>query len=83
MNAAIITKRLLENLLRNRIIGAKHTSEDNAIKCFPKDSRGDAKKILKKLEKEGYLMYHPTSYEIQISLNPARLKEIRELLESP
>ncbi|MGD6807560.1 MAG: hypothetical protein ACQCN4_11445 [Candidatus Bathyarchaeia archaeon] len=78
----VIAKRILQSLLDKQIIGAKHTSEDNAIKCLPKDARGDAKKILKKLEKEGFVMYHPTSYDRQISLNPTRIKEIQEFLKS-
>jgi len=72
-------RHLLENLLNKRIIGEKHTSEDNAIKCLPKDIRGEGKKSLKKLIREGYILPKITGYGLEVSLNPRRLKEIIEL----
>jgi hypothetical protein len=79
----VTEKRILQNLLDKHNIGAKHTSETNAIKCLPKAIRGDAKKALKNLEKQGYVISHPTSYEWQISLNPQKLWEIKQIIESP
>lgn len=72
-------KHILENLLNRRIIGEKHTSEDNAIKCLPKDIRGDGKKALKKLIREGYILPKITSYGLEVSLNPRRLQEIIQI----
>ena len=52
-------KKILLKLRRNFYIGHRHTSEDNVIKGFPKDIRGDIKKALKKLIKNGYLTLNP------------------------
>lgn len=82
MNVLTIKKRILQSLIDQHIVNEKHTSEVNVLKCLQKDARGDGKKALKQLEKDGYVLFHPTSYGKQISLNPAMFKEIRELLES-
>jgi len=74
-----IEKHVLENLLNRRVIGEKHTSEDNAIKCLPRDIRGNGKKALKKLIREGYILPKITSYGLEVSLNPRRLQEIIQL----
>jgi DNA-binding MarR family transcriptional regulator len=79
----VTEKRILENLLRHNYIGAKHTGEDDAIRCLRKDARGDGKKAIEKLEKRGLVNFHPTRYGVEVSLNPARVVEIRELLEEP
>ncbi|MFQ6063784.1 MAG: hypothetical protein ACE5J9_11530, partial [Methanosarcinales archaeon] len=63
-------------------IGGRHTSEDNVIKGFPKHERGKIKKKLKDLIKEGYLISKPTSYGIQISINPKMIAEIKEILNT-
>jgi hypothetical protein len=78
--AALTEKRILENLLEKNIIGEKHTSEDNAIKCLPKHLRGEAKKALKKLAREGYILLKPTSYGMEISLSPHKIAEIRKII---
>ena len=76
----IVEKRILGNLLDKHIIGEKHTSEDNAQKCLPKHLRGEAKKALKKLIREGYVISKITSYGLEVSLNPRRIEEIRKVL---
>jgi hypothetical protein len=78
-----VEKRILENLLEKNIIGEKHTSEDNAQKCLPKHLRGEAKKALKKLIREGYVIPKITSYGLEVSLNPRRLSEICRLINEP
>ena len=78
-----IQKRILENLLEKNIIGEKHTSEDNVVKCLPKHLRGDARKALKRLVKGGYMQLKPTSYGMEVSLNPYRIAEIRRMLNEP
>jgi hypothetical protein len=69
-------KHILETLLNKRIIGEKHTAADNAVKCLPKDIRGDGKKALKKLIRDGYILPKTTSYGLEVSLNPRRIQEI-------
>ena len=78
---ALVEKRLLENLLEKNIIGEKHTSTDNALKCLPKHLRGEAKKALKKLVRAGYVLLKPTSYGMEVSLNPHKIAEIRKMLQ--
>lgn len=78
--AALVEKRLLEYLIEKNIIGEKHTSEDNVTKCLPKHLRGEAKKALKKLIRDRHVLLKPTSYGIEVSINPHRIAEIRRLL---
>jgi len=80
--STVTEKRILQSLFEKHIIGEKHTSEDNAIKCLPRDVRGDGKKAIKKLVKQGLVLPKPTGYGLEVSLNPARIREIRMLLES-
>ena len=79
----IVEKRILENLLEKHIIGEKHTSADNAQKCLPKHMRGEAKKALKNLIREGYVVPKITSYGLEVSLNPRRMAEICRLVNEP
>lgn len=74
-------KKILLKLRRNFYIGSRHTSEDNVIKGFPKYVRGEIKKALKKLIRHGYLISKPTSYGLEVSINPVVMKEINRILE--
>ena len=76
-----VEKAILERMLLDKIIGGKHTSADNIPKGFPKHLIGEAKDSLKRLIKKGYIIAKPTSYGIEVSLNPTRLKEIIKLLD--
>ena len=76
-----VEKRILENLIEKHIIGEKHTSADNAQKCLPKHLRGEGKKALKNLIREGYVVPKITSYGLEVSLNPRRLAEICNLVK--
>ncbi len=77
----IFQKAILKKLYRLRYVGGRHTSEDNVIKGFPKHARGELKKALKALIKEGYVVPKPTSYGLEVSLNPRMIAEIRQILE--
>ncbi len=72
--------KILEKLYIHGYIGAKHTSEENIPKWFPKSQRGEAKEEFRKLLKTGLVNFHPTGYEVQVSLNSARIAEIRRLI---
>jgi len=76
------TKAILTKLLRHGYIGARHTSIDNIPKGFPKHRYGDVKKATKKLIKDGLILAKPTSYGIQVSLNPRRIQEIESMIQS-
>ncbi|MCL2432640.1 hypothetical protein [Candidatus Bathycorpusculum sp.] len=74
-------KRILKNLLTSNIIGAKHTSTTNALKILPKHNRGDGEKTLKQLRTLGYVTFHPTSCGMEVSINPAKIGEIKNLIK--
>lgn len=74
-------KFILRKLINHNVWGAKHTSLDNLQKGLPGHLRGAAKDIVKDMIKEGLLLSHPTSYGLQISLNPKAAAEIKSSLE--
>jgi uncharacterized NAD(P)/FAD-binding protein YdhS len=67
-------------MLYAHFIGERHTSEDNIPKGFPKHERGDVKKALKNLIKQGYVTPKITSYGLEVSLNPRKIEEIKRIL---
>lgn len=71
---------ILRKLVLHNIWGAKHTNYEFVQKGLPKEFRGFAKDVADDLIKEGILLSHPTSYGMQISLNPERSKEIKVAL---
>ena len=71
---------ILDKMYHNHLIGEKHTSADNVGKNFPKHMRGDAKKALKNLIRQGYVVPKITSYGLEVSLNPKRINEIRKII---
>ena len=82
MNEAI-AKALLHKLFRHGYIGAKHTAIENLPKGFPKHTHKEVKKTAEKLTKNGLLILKPTSYGIQVSLNPHKIAEIEEKIRDP
>ncbi len=74
-----LKKIILRKLYRHRIIGAKHTAIENLTKGLPRHLAGEAKNIAKELVKEGLLLTKPTSYGLQVSLNPEKLDEITKI----
>jgi len=75
-----LEKDLLRKLLHHKYIGAKHTSIDNLPKSFPKYLRGEIKKAIKDLIKKGFLLLKPTSYGLEVSVNPNKLEEISKII---
>ena len=72
---------ILRKLVRHRIIGGKHTAIENLVKGMPRHVVGDAKKAVHELMKEGFLVGKPTSYGLQVSLNPEKIDEIMDFIE--
>ena len=81
MNEEIIKKALLRKLVYMGKWGNSHTSFDNLPKGFPTHLRGDVKDIAKKLIKEKLLLSKPTSYGLEVSLNPKKKKEVETLVD--
>ena len=75
-----IEKKIITKMFYGRFIGERHTSEDNVPKGFPKHERGNVKKALKNLKRQGYLIQKITSYDMEVSLAPNRISEIRKIL---
>ena len=72
---------ILRKLFRRRMIGGKHTAFEHVTAGIPKDLHGDAKKAAEELIKQGLICTKPTSYRLQISLNPERIDEITQIIE--
>lgn len=62
--------------------GASHTHERNIFKGLPKHLIGQkiTKQALKELYQKGFIIWYKKTNEKHISLNPAKKKEIEELL---
>lgn len=73
-------KKVLRKLFTKHIIGGKHTSFENIRKSFDKNEYPLAEEAIDDLVREGFLMWHPTSYGKQYSINPRAIGEIRKLL---
>ncbi|MDD1760822.1 MAG: hypothetical protein LUQ59_01185 [Methanothrix sp.] len=75
-SALTLKAQILKKLRRHNCWGGKHTSIENLQKGIKSDLRGDVPGIAEELIKEKLLLDHPTSYEIQVSLNPKKKAEI-------
>lgn len=62
-------------------MGGKHTAIENLTKSLPKHLVGDAKEATKELIKDRLILTKPTSYGLQISLNPEKIDEISKIIE--
>jgi len=78
----IVRKQLLRKLIKQRRWLHKHTSYDNLPKGFPSHLGKEVKKVADELIKGGILLKHPTSYGMEVSLNPSKKKEIEEIVFS-
>ncbi len=77
-----LKKIILRKLFRHRIIGGKHTAIEHITKGLPKHFVGTAKKAVKELIKEGFVLQKPTSYGLQVSLNPEKINEVTKIIET-
>ncbi len=74
-------KHVLRKLFRHRVIGGKHTAFEHVMSGVPGHALGDLKKAAEELIKEGFILTKPTSYGLQISLNPEKMETILEIIE--
>jgi len=77
----ILKATILKKLKRRGKWGHAHTSLDKLTSGIPKHLRGLAKDVAKELIKEGLLISKPTSYGLEVSLNPRRKAEIDKIIE--
>lgn len=74
-------KIILRKLFRRRVIGGKHTAIEHLTKGLPKHAVGEAKNAVSGLIKEGLILTKPTSYGLQVTLNPEKIDEISRIIE--
>ena len=74
-------KIILRKLFRRRVIGGKHTAIEHLTKGLPKHVVGEAKNAANELIKERLIISKPTSYGLQVSLNPEKIDEISRIIE--
>ena len=74
-------RTILKRLYRRRIIGGKHTAIEHLTAGISGHLIGEAKRTIAELVKKGYLLPKPTSYGLQISINPEKMPEILEIIE--
>jgi len=72
---------LLHKLVRRGKWGHSHTSFDNLSKGFLPHLKGRLKELAEALLREGLLLSKPTSYGLEVSLNPAEGQEIKERIK--
>lgn len=72
---------ILFKLSRHRRWGGKHTELVNVQSALPKEERGGAERLARKLADAGLITWLKKTGEIHVSLNPHRKKEIAEIVE--
>ena len=77
----VLKATILKKLKRRGKWGHAHTSFDNLTSGIPKHLRGLAKEVAEELIKEGLLLIKPTSYGLEVSLNPRKKDEIDRIIE--
>jgi hypothetical protein len=74
-----LKEKVLFNLLSHGYVGKKHTPIVNACKGFPKNEINRVKDTINVLIVEGYIVLKPTGHDPDISINPKRLDEIKNM----
>lgn len=79
-----IIKRFLRKLVNLNIWGGRHTELANLKKCLPRHLRGEkiTDEAIKEMISAGFLTLKLSTYEVHVSLNPSKKKEIYEFLMS-
>ncbi len=76
-----LQRHILKKLFRRRVVGGKHTAVEHIMSGIPSHLAGEAKKAAEELIKDGFILTKPTSYGLQISLNPEKINEIIKIIE--
>jgi len=79
--AYVLKATILKKLKRRGKWGGAHTNFDRLTDGIPKHLKGETKNAAKDLIKSGLLFSKPTSYGLEISLNPKKRKEIDKIIE--
>lgn len=73
--------RMLRRMLAKKEIGGKHTEVHNLYQGLPDHVRGDAKEGVEMLIKEGILRRKPTTKDEHVSIEPAAVRIVEDLIE--
>ncbi|MEK6888252.1 MAG: hypothetical protein AABX14_04890 [Candidatus Aenigmatarchaeota archaeon] len=87
MDNELIRAKLLFSLARHRKWGESHTAYENMMRQFRSQNLGKegmkiAVNIAGELMREGLVIKKPTHYGLQVSLNPKKSQEIKELIKN-
>lgn len=77
-----IQKSVLDKMFNYSMIGGKHTAVENLKKGFPKHMHGEVEVAIRILIKTGFILQKPTSYGLQVSLNPHKIEEIKRIIDT-
>lgn len=77
----LLKATILKKLKRRGKWGKAHTSFDKLSAGIPRHLKGEAKEAGYDLIKSGLLFSNPTSYGLEVSLNPKRKDEILKVIE--
>lgn len=86
-NVGFIKNFILRKLINLGKVGGAHTSVFNLSKGLPNHIRGNKKgqkvikQAIKELINESLLLSKPSTGEQHVSINPRKIREIRELLK--
>ena len=85
-NEQFIKARLLYSLARKRKWGESHTAYENIFKILKSESLGkeglrQANEYAEDLVRAGFIIKKPTGYGLQVSLNPYRAPEIKQMIK--
>ena len=85
-NDKVVAARLLFALARKRKWGESHTAYENMFRQFRSQPMGReglkyAENIAAMLIRGGLILRKPTHYGLQVSLNPRRAQEIKNLIK--
>ena len=76
-----IKGKILHKMTRMGKFRHSHTSIDNLPKGFPAHERNRVKKLVKDMKKKGLLLFKPTAYGEEVSINLEERMEIQRLIE--
>ena len=79
-NLENILKATILKKLKRRGKWGERSNLERLTAGIPKHLRGKAKDAAKELIKEGLLLSKPTSYGLEVSLNPRRRDEIERII---
>jgi hypothetical protein len=75
-------RAILRKLYARGCFGGKHTAFEHVMWGVPSHLHGAAKKAARDLMRDGLILAKPTSYGLQISLNPEHRAEIERIIAS-